>query len=98
MKNYLHEITADMTKTVDDLKRRNFENATPDEIELYAKWSSIVAMQDAEIAEHSRIRREESEAAKEATLKESQAAVDALNALADLAREKLKAVKNGQEK
>ncbi len=97
MKNYLHEISPEMTKTVDDLKQRNFANATPNEIEVYTRWSVIQALQDDEIAQERERREKELSASIEQSNAKAESAINALNALASLANEKLKAVQNGQE-
>lgn len=95
MQNFMKEITPDMTRTVDDLKRRNFENATPEEIEIYAQWTQINAMQAREFQENARIRSEESAQRKAAFEKQANSALEALEILKDAALAKLKAVENG---
>lgn len=95
MENYMKQITPDMIRTVDDLKRREFKDATPEEIETYAQWSRINALQDAEFQHHREVRERESKARKESYEAQAKSAIDALNALADLAKAKLEAVENG---
>lgn len=92
MENYLKQITPEMTKTVNDLKARNFADATIEEIELYAQWKLINALQSEEFAQHVKLREEESKRRKDSFDAQANAALDALNTLKDIALAKLKAV------
>ena len=96
MENYLKNITPEMTRTVNNLINRDFENATKEEIEIYAEWSKLFALKDSERQQ----RREQRDAVIaqriENSRNESKAAVDALNALTELAKAKLAEVENGQ--
>lgn len=93
---HMHEITPEMVSTVDDLERRKFEGATPDEIMVYGDWRAIIALQQDEIEQKREERRERLEREREQTEKQASAALEAMEALTDLAKAKLKAVENGQ--
>lgn len=95
MENYIKRITPEMTKTVNELMQRNFDNATPDEIAIYSEWVKLRALQADEIAQLREKREKELEASKAAIKEESEKALNALNALTELAKAKLKAVENG---
>ena len=96
MISYMGEITAEMVETVDKLKRTNFEGATPDEMALYTEYVRLNALQDAEFKDTQARREQRAKERREANQRKTDAAVNALEALADLARAKLKAVENGQ--
>lgn len=96
MNNFIKEITPAMTETVDRLKRDNFKDATPDEIEVYAEWSRIMALQSAEFESIRKTRERELEERRKNDEAKTKAAIDALEAQRDLALARLEAVKNGQ--
>lgn len=95
MENYIKEITPEMTLAVNELKARNFADATPEEIELYAQWSSIQRLQQEEFELNRQTRITVSEARAKSIQDEKEAAINALNSLTELAQAKLKAVENG---
>lgn len=96
MNNYIKEITSEMTETVDRLKRNNFKDATPEEIEVYAQWSKIIALQSAEFESIRETRERESQERIKNDAAQAKAAINALEAQRDLALARLEAVKNGQ--
>lgn len=96
MNNFMKEITPAMTETVDRLKRENFKDATPDEIETYAEWSRIMALQSAEFESIRETRERELEERRKNNDAQAKAAIDALEAQKELALARLEAVKNGQ--
>ena len=101
MANYIKEITPEMTNTVNDLIKRDFENATKEEIEAYTQFHVYLALH-ADDREQKRAEREKRiEISRAATAAETKASIEALNALADLAKSKLetveKMVRNEQE-
>lgn len=96
MNNYIKEITPAMTETVDRLKRDNFKDATPEEIEVYAEWSRVMALQSAEFESIRETRKRESEERIKNDAAQAKAAIDALETQRDLALARLEAVKNGQ--
>lgn len=95
MENYLQGITPEMTKTVDKLISSNFENATPEEIEVYGEWNRLRALHDADLQQKAQVREQESAERRELYRQQAESAMNALDALADLAKAKLKAVENG---
>lgn len=96
MNNYIKEITPEMTETVDKLKRDNFKDATPEEIEVYAEWTRLMTLQSAEFENIRETRKRESEERIKNDAAQAKAAIDALEAQKKLALAKLEAVKNGQ--
>lgn len=96
MNNFMKEITPEMTKTVNRLKRDNFKDATPEEIEVYAEWSKLMALQSAEFENIRETRERELAERRENDAAQAKAAIDALEAQRDLALARLEAVKNGQ--
>lgn len=96
MNNFMKEITPAMTETVDRLKRDNFKDATPEEIETYAEWSRIMALQSAEFESIRETRNAELEERRKNDAAQTKAAIDALEAQKELALARLEAVKNGQ--
>lgn len=94
MINYMKQVTPEMTAIVNDLKRRNFEGATPDEIETYANWKSIMTLQSDEMEQLRQKRQEETESRKKAIKEESDKAMNVLNELSDLAKARLKVFEN----
>ena len=96
MNKYIKEITSEMTETVDRLKRNNFKDATPEEIEVYAQWSKIIALQSAEFESIRETRERESQERIKNDAAQAKAAINALEAQRDLALARLEAVKNGQ--
>lgn len=96
MNNFMKEITSEMTETVNRLKRDNFKDATPEEIEVYAEWSRIMALQSAEFESIREMREQEMAERRENDAAQTKAAIDALEAQRDLALARLEAVKNGQ--
>lgn len=96
--NYLKEISPDMTRTVNDLVNRDFENATKEEIEAYAQFQVQLALHADEVEQIRAARDEKIKRDKEDSAALLKASMDALNSLEKLAQEKLKAVGNGLEK
>lgn len=96
MNNYIKEITPEMTETVDKLKRDNFKDATPEEIEVYTEWTRLMTLQSAEFENIRETRKRESEERIKNDAAQAKAAIDALEAQKELALARLEAVKNGQ--
>lgn len=94
MQNYLDDITPEMTATVDKLKANNFEGATPEEIETYAQFVSLTSAQRKETEYRKEIMERQSIEQLELDKKQAQSAINALDALTELAKAKLKAVEN----
>lgn len=94
--DYMKQITPEMTQKVSELRKSNFKDATPDDIELYAQYTALVKMQEDEFSQR-RKQLEEVQAAKMEAVKENaKTSKEALEALRDAALAKLEAVKNGQ--
>lgn len=96
MSEYMENITPEMTHIVDKLRMSNFENATAEEIEVYAEWTKLHALHHEEFAQKAEERKAESDERRELFKQQAQSALNALDSLAELAKAKLKAVENGQ--
>ena len=88
-------ITAEMTATVDRLIATDFKDATPDEIKAYAEFQKIMALNSEASKQKRELRERESKARQNLFEQQAQSAMDALDALTELAKAKLKAVENG---
>ena len=95
MENYLKQVTPEMVQAVDELRRRNFAEATPEEIEMYAQVTRIQALHDSEVQAHRELMKQESDERRACFKAQADAAMDALTALADEARAKLEVIENG---
>ena len=95
MNNYLNEITPEMTKTVYSLIARNFENATPDEIKTYAKWTAILELQKDEIRQIRETRESELEIMRKSSEEQKEKALKTLELLAEKAKANLERANNG---
>ena len=87
-----------MTRTVNSLIERDFENATKDEIEVYAEWTKLLALHSADREQKRKEREKIIEARIEESKQQADAAIEALNALTNLAVAKREAVENEQAK
>ena len=96
MNNFIKRVTPEMTATVDKLKNANFENATPEEIETYAEWSQIMALQSAEFESIRETREKEAAERRKNDADLTKAALGALEAQTNLALAKLEMLKNGK--
>ena len=83
------EFTAEQMGIIRELKRREFADATPEEIELYAQWTSAQALDSEEFKAETEIKREQAQAETEMRRELAQASLSALEAQRDLALQKL---------
>ena len=90
------KITAEMTRTVDKLIATNFENATPEEIQMYSDFNVARAKHAEELQARREVLKQESDERNELIRQQAESAMNALDALTELAQAKLKAVENGQ--
>ena len=65
------------------------------EIEIYGEWNRLHALHDADLQQKAEVRERESAERRELYRQQAESAMNALDALADLAKAKLKAVENG---
>ena len=98
MENPLKEITPEMTRTVNELINRDFSDATVDEVKMYAEWVKIHALHDEEVEQRRKERNAIIRQRLEDSKKQTDASLEALNALTELANAKLRAVENGETK
>lgn len=96
MGEYMAQITPEMVKTVEKLTHTNFDGATPEEIMQFSEYNRLMALHDADFQQRTETRRQESEERRALMREQSSSAINALDALADLARAKLKAVEDGR--
>ena len=94
MGDYSKEITREMVELVDRLEHDNFENATPDEIREYAKFQTFIAMDREEFKNRHELRMKESAERRELNRQQAESAMNALDALAELAQAKLAAIES----
>lgn len=97
MADFIKEITPEMVQTVDKLKATNFADATAEEIELYAEFNRLIALSNEDLRQRAETRERESNARMQLFQQQAESAINALDALAELAKAKLKAVENGQQ-
>ena len=95
MNNHLWEITPEMAATVNDLIKRDFADATPDEIQVYGKWTAIQAVQSEEMQNNREQRNIEMEERLSTLKAERELSLDTLKTLNETAKAKLEAVRHG---
>lgn len=76
------EFTEQERNTITDILKRNLENLTPEEVELYARWKTAVALSEAEF-----------EAKIQAMKEESANKIEKFNEIAVTAKQNLKDLK-----
>lgn len=91
----LDEFSETERNIIVDIARREMQDMTPEEVELYTEWQACLAINEAKhVAE-----RDAMTAQVTAAIADHQAAtaasIEAMNALRDLALAKLEAVRNG---
>ena len=77
------EFTEQERNTITDILKRNLENLTPDEVALYARWTTAVALSEAEF-----------EAKIQAMRNESANKIAEFNEIAAVAKKNLKDLKH----
>lgn len=80
---------------IDDLLKRDFENATSDEIQLYARWQAYIALRDEEFKAKIELQKSESEARIKALADVAKAAKKNLTELKKAALKRLEVIENG---
>lgn len=90
------EFTEQERMKIDDLIKRDFENATPDEVRLYAKWEAEKALRDEEFKARLQARADESKAKIAELKRNANSARDGLKALKAAAIARLEQIDNGQ--
>jgi hypothetical protein len=81
---------------INDIYKREFQDMTPDEVQLYGEWQAVNARLDANVQARRETLEAEMTANVEIYRETEKAAIDTLEALKDLALARLKAVENGQ--
>lgn len=91
----LENFTQQEREMLDDINKRELQNLTAEEVQLYARWQSYLAVHRAEFeAEQARLQAE-SEARIQAAAAESQAVLQNLEALKNAALARLEMIENG---
>ena len=98
MGDYAKQITREMVELVDRLEFNDFENATADEIKEYARFQTLIALNSEDFKNRHELRVKESAERKEQNRKQAQSAMNALDALTELAHAKLALVEKEIEK
>lgn len=96
MRDTLEDFTEAERAIINDMHRREFADLTPDEAMLWGEWNAVLGKIDADIAARNAALNAKVQADIESHSATEQAAQDALKALADLARAKLRSIENGQ--
>lgn len=94
MGDYSKQITREMVELVDRLEHDNFENATPDEIREYAKFQTLIELDREEFRNRHELRVKESTERRELNRRQAESAMNALDALTELAQAKLAAIES----
>lgn len=83
--DWMSEFTEEERNTITDLARREYQDMTAEEVQLYARWQSAKALADSEF-EHEREQRETITAEKLALARaQNEAAIAAINEIRDRA-------------
>lgn len=85
MDDWISQFTEEERNIINDLARRQYQDMTPEEVDLYTRWTTAKALADAEYQERMAAIRRESEAKVENSRIESQAAISAIEAARDAA-------------
>jgi hypothetical protein len=92
----LTDFTETERTAINDIYKREFQDMTPDEVQLYGEWQAVNARLDADVQARRETLETEMTASVEMYRETEKAAIDTLEALKNLALAKLKAVENGQ--
>lgn len=92
----LEQFTEDEKARINALATNSVENITFDDMQLYARWQASNALADKRFQDEQAAQEAVTQARIEDSRNVANASIEALNAQADLARARLKAVENGQ--
>lgn len=96
MRESFGEYTDRERAIITDLERRDYADMTKEEVMLYAEWEATKAYIDSNLDMKRKAFEEETQAKIELARQTEQKALDTLEEMARAARERLKAVENGQ--
>ena len=96
MRYSFEEYTEQERQTINDITRREFADLTPEEVALYAEWTSTVDYLESDAQAKRDALEQETQARIEATRETEKKALDTLELMAQAARAKLEAVRNGK--
>lgn len=92
----LDEFTEAERQIIVDIERREKKDMTPEEVTLYVEWQACIAINNAQYTAERDAMAAQVEAAIEDHMTVTAASVEALNAMRDLALEKLERARHGQ--
>lgn len=92
------KFTGEQTRKIDEMLKNNFENATAEDIELYATWKAERVKREIDFETKKEEMKNDYEMQKAILEKQSESAENALNDLVAGIFNRLKVVENGQEK
>ena len=96
MRYSFEEYTEQERQTINDITRREFADMTPEEVALYAEWTSTADYLESDAQAKRDALEKETQARIEATRETEKKALDTLELMAQAARAKLEAVRNGK--
>lgn len=90
------EYTEQERQAINDIMRREFADMTPEEVALYAEWTSTADYLESDAQSKRDALERETQAKIEAARETEKKALDTLELLAQAARAKLEAVRDGK--
>lgn len=89
------EFTEQEQNIITDIHKRNFENLTPDEVQLYARWKTAIALRDTEFQSKQDAMKNEMQARINLTAEIAETAKSNLAELKQAALARLEMIDNG---
>lgn len=96
MRYSFEEYTEQERQTINDITRREFADMTPEEVALYAEWTSTADYLESDAQAKRDALERETQAKIEAAKETEKKALDTLELMAQAARAKLEAVRDGE--
>ena len=98
MRTKFEEYTEQERAIITDLARRDYADMTKDEVMLFAEWESTKAYIESDLEAKRKALEDETKAKIELARQTEQTALNTLEAMAEAAKTRLKAVEDGQAK
>lgn len=96
MRTKFEEYSEQERAIITDLARRDYADMTKDEVMLFAEWEATKAYIESDLEAKRKALEDETKAKIEIARQTEQKALDTLEAMAQAAKERLKAVEDGQ--
>lgn len=96
MRTKFEEYTEQERAIINDLARRDYADMTKEEVMLFAEWESTKAYIESDLEAKRQALEDETKAKIELARQTEQTALDTLEAMAEAAKARLKAVEDGQ--